>query len=122
MARKSINHYLGSLTDAERLWLWRQRSKLTQTQAAKQLGRALRTYQSQERGYAALWGGEPLIRHSITDAEMCLLARRRMSWGLRATAKRAKTSHVTLLRDEGTGAPALIDFWKRQGFKFAVAA
>lgn len=113
-----IDKNLLVLTDAEKLWLWRYRQGETQPQAAKRLGVSLRTYQGQERGTARLWGGEKLAHKPITPAESCALARRRAAWGLRRTARKAKMSHVTFLREEQAGAPAVVAFWRTQGFQF----
>jgi DNA-binding XRE family transcriptional regulator len=135
------------LTDrdmSEKIWLWRHRQPSTwgisrgrrggamsQAEAAETLGLTTQQYIKLENGETTLLSAGDLAKlrwwvsdtdndhRTITDSELCFLARRRSGMPLREIAKEMRTSLQTLTKMEAEGDDALVLFWRRQGYKFA---
>lgn len=110
-----IDRDLRRPTPAERLWLWRRTTSLTQADAAARLGVPLRRYQRAEAGENSVQVPRGAPRPTLGD--LCALARRRSRLGLRAAAARLGISHVTLLAWERGSDPRLVEGWRVLGFR-----
>lgn len=111
------------LTDAECWFLARKRSGVSQREFAEKLGFTRRIYQKIEYGEFEFHGMGPIPRpsgNSLTEAEFCMIARRRSGWSQFELADRMDISRIWVCKIEnGQGNPKrLVDFWAEQlGFR-----
>lgn len=98
---------------ADRLWIWRNRTGLTQAQAAAELGISVRTYRRIEDGKVPACDQIKgrILTITLTVPERWMLVRRKSGLGLKAAARAFGISHVTLIKMEREADPALIDLW-----------
>lgn len=112
-----MNRDLRERTRGEELWLWRRSLGLTTAEAAGRLGIGRTTYWTCERGDAVPPAGWRALKRPA-PALLLGLARRRSGWTLQEVARRAGTSHVTLILREKEGDSGLIAWWERRDFIF----
>lgn len=137
---------LGTLTDAETLWLWRHRqlamngrlmgrsgpvmpigrygAAMSQREAANALGISEKEYVTLEHGQAnnvsavVVALAQPLEPLTPTIAELCQIARRRSGELLIDVYESVNLSRPTYLRAERLGDPRIVAFWEDRGFSF----
>jgi DNA-binding XRE family transcriptional regulator len=142
----SDRYDLGTLTDAEILWLWRHRqlatngrlmgrsgpvmpmgrygAAMSQSEAAGALGISEEEYVKLEHGRtgnvsaAVVALAQPLEPITPTIAELCQIARRRSGELLVDVYESANLSRPTYLRAERLGDPRIVSFWEDRGFSF----
>lgn len=112
-----VNYDLRTLTEGEKLWLWRHRLGLTQQLAADHYTVCKRYYVEAELGRRHEKFLTARVGLLNVDEQMAL-ARRRCGRGLLGTATLAGVCHVTLLARERAGDPRLLAFWEGRGFRF----
>ena len=129
---------LGSLTDAERLFLWRLRqvsqrgstfgragAAMGQDEAAREVGLSHGAYRAIETGLGATVSAvevartaEPIEDLEPTVGEMCRVARRRSGELLVDVYEAVGYSRPYYLRLERAGDPRVVAHWEDRGFRF----
>jgi DNA-binding XRE family transcriptional regulator len=138
----STNYDLTDRDMPEKIWLWRHRQPsdmglsrgrragaMSQAEAAEKLGLSTQQYIKLESGETTLlsatdlaklgwWVSEAFNNQTVSDSELCFLARRRSGLSVKEVAEELSTSAQTYTKMEAEANERVMRFWRLQGYKF----
>jgi len=104
------------LTEAERLFLWRSRKRMNQTQAARTFKRSRQYYSWMELGRRPVPKGAARITYPVHGREVLRLLRRRSGKTLEEIGRSIGVSRPTVMHFERETDPRLVEFWRGRGY------
>ncbi len=118
MVDRAKNLNLRKRSFGEHMWLWRRQKGITQAEAGALHFISEKRYCAAENDR----GGEekfvPWPDVTVSEGDLCALARRREGIGLWEAGRLAGVSHVTLLAWERGSDPRLKKMWEGRGYRF----